>query len=260
MMENNLKEKIKAGEVVLGTFLFTPSPTVMEIIGYSGFDFAIIDTEHAPTGPFDTQTLENMVRAAELSGIVPLVRLPERSRVMTQKVLDAGAMGIVVPWIKTVEEAREAVGDAKYPTGGHRGACYLTRPTGYTSRFTEEYWSRANRDTLVVLMIEDQEGVDNLEEILSVEGIDFLFFGSRDYSMSSGYPTVNNPVTQSTLKKVNEACKAKGIPLAKFLYPPFEKTVKEAVADGFNVLVVGGDVSLLYYVCTEVVKAKQEIT
>lgn len=89
-----IKEKIKDGEVILGSFVFIPSPTVMEIFGYSGFDFAIIDTEHAPLGSADTVGLENVVRAAEVSGITPLVRIPEQSRTMTQKVLDAGAMGM----------------------------------------------------------------------------------------------------------------------------------------------------------------------
>jgi 2-keto-3-deoxy-L-rhamnonate aldolase RhmA len=254
MRDNKVKAKIRSGEVVLGTFLFIPSPTVMEILGYAGFDFVIIDTEHSPTGALDAVTLENLVRAAELSGTVPLVRLPEQSRVMTQKVLDAGAMGTVIPWIKTKQEAAEAVGDAKYPPEGHRGACYLTRPTAFTSAFTEDYWSDANRNTMVVPMVEDQEGVDNLDEILSVEGIDFMFFGSRDFSMSSGFPVVNNPVTNSTIKRVNEVCREKGIPLAKFLYPPFQESVRAAVDDGFNVLVVGGDVSLLYHTSSEIVK------
>jgi 2-keto-3-deoxy-L-rhamnonate aldolase RhmA len=258
MMENKVKEKIGRGEVVLGTFLFTPSPTIMEVIGYAGLDFAIIDTEHAPTGPFDTQTLENMVRAAEISGILPLVRLPERSRIMTQKALDAGAMGVVVPWVKTKGDAQRAVKDAKYPPEGHRGSCYLTRPTGYSSRFTEDYWHEANKSTMVVPMIEDQEGVDNLEEILSVEGVDFMFFGSRDFSMSSGFPTVDNPVTQRTIREVNDTCRRKGVPLARFLYPPFRDSVMRAIEEDFTVLVVGGDISLLHYVCKEIVKVKQK--
>jgi len=115
MKINSLKEKIRAGQVVVGTYLFIPSPTIMEILGYAGFDYVIIDTEHSPTGCLDAQTLENIVRAADVSGVVPLVRLPERSRIMTQKALDAGAMGIEVPWVKTREDVENAVKDAKYP-------------------------------------------------------------------------------------------------------------------------------------------------
>ncbi|TRO59739.1 hypothetical protein E2P71_01005, partial [Candidatus Bathyarchaeota archaeon] len=112
-MENKLREKLARGEVALGTFMFTYSPTVMEILGHSGFDFVIIDTEHGPTGISDTITLEQIIRAAEVSGTVPLVRIPERSKVMTQKALDAGAKGIVVPFIQTKEDAELAVKDAK---------------------------------------------------------------------------------------------------------------------------------------------------
>ena len=122
MMKNKLKEKIKDDRVAVGTFLFTPSPTVMEILGYAGFDFAIIDTEHAPTGPLDTITLQNLVRAAEVSGIVPLVRLPEHSRIMTQKVLDSGALGIVVPGVRKKEEAIQVVRATKYPPKAIAGA------------------------------------------------------------------------------------------------------------------------------------------
>ncbi len=121
-MENALKEKLRKKEVTLGTFMFTYSPTIMEILGHSGFDFVIIDTEHGPTGAMDTVMLEQIIRTAEVSGTVPLVRLPERSKIMTQKVLDAGALGIVLPWIQTKEDAEEAVRVAKYPPAGHRGA------------------------------------------------------------------------------------------------------------------------------------------
>jgi len=204
MMRNKLKEKIKDDRVAVGTFLFTPSPTVMEILGYAGFDFAIIDTEHAPTGPLDTITLQNLVRAAEVSGIVPLVRLPEHSRIMTQKALDSGALGIVVPGVRTKEEAIQVV--------------------------------RA------------------LGDIISVDGIDFLFFGPRDFSMSQGYSTVDNPVTKEARAHVEEICHRNEIPLARFLYPPFEESVKKSVDEGARILVAGGDVALLYQASREITK------
>ena len=257
MMRNRIKEKLDAGEVVVGTFLFTPSPTVMEILGYSGLDFAIIDTEHGPTGAMDTVLLQNIIRAAQVSGITPLVRLPGRSKEMTQKVLDAGAMGIVVPFIQTREDAEQIVQDAKYPGMGHRGSCYLTRPTGYSALFEPEYWSKANQNTMVVPLIEDQTGVENAEEILSVDGIDFLFFGGRDHAMTSGYPAVDNPATKAARQHLSRVCAKHDTPLAHFLYPPFEESVKKAKENGARVLVAGGDNSLLLYVCRNVVKAVQ---
>jgi 4-hydroxy-2-oxoheptanedioate aldolase len=257
---NRLKERIRGGEVVVGTFMFTSSPAVMEILGHAGLDFVIVDTEHATTSPFDTVTLGNLVRAAEVSGVVPLVRLPERSRVMTQKVLDAGAMGIVVPWVKTREDIMEAVRDTKYPPLGQRGACYLTKAARYSAGFTGNYWETANMNTMVVPLIENQEAVDNLDEILAVDGIDFVFFGGRDYSMSCGYPTVDNPATKAAIAKAHKVCAKYGKPLARFLYPPFDKSVREAVADGATVLVAGGDVSLLLSAATQVANALRAVT
>ena len=251
---NKLKEKLGKGQVVLGTFLFTPSPTVTEILGYAGFDFVIIDTEHAPCGPLDATTLEDIVRSAEVSDITPLVRIPEQSRIMTQKALDSGALGIVVPAIRTKDDVIQAVKDAKYPPEGHRGSCYLTRATRYSSAFTPEYWSDANRNTMVVPLIENREAVENIEDILSVKGVDFVFFGSRDYSMSIGQPTVDNPETKNALKNLENICKRKGVHMASFLYPPFENSVKKALDEGARILVVGGDVALLYYISKEIVK------
>jgi 4-hydroxy-2-oxoheptanedioate aldolase len=250
-MNNKIREKLKKGQVVLGTFMFTYSPTVMEILGHSGFDFVIIDTEHAPTGISDTITLEHIIRAAEVSGTVPLVRIPERSTIMTQKALDAGAMGIVVPWIQTKKDAEEAVKDAKYPPRGHRGSCFLTRPTGYSSKFTPDYWEAANNNTMVIPLIENQTAVDNIDGILNVSGIDFIFFGGRDYSMSCGFTEVNNPATNSAREILMKKSEEYNIPLAHFLYSPFEESVKNSVAKGGKILVAGGDVSLLLQICGE---------
>jgi len=255
MRVNKLKAKIKRGDPVLGTFLFFPSPHTVELLGYAGFDFVIVDTEHGPTGPLDTVLLENLIRASEVADITPLVRIPERSRVVTQKILDAGALGVVVPFIHSGEETREAVLDTKYPPQGHRGACYLTRPTAYTTKWSEEYWSDANRETMVVPMIEDQAAVEKIDEILDVPGVDFVFFGGRDHSMTCGYPTPSNPATQAARKRLSEACARRGIPLAHFLYPPFEKSVQEGLRSGAKILVAGGDNALLLQILQSTVKA-----
>ena len=258
MKINRLKKKIGGKEVALGTFLFVPSPAVVEILGHAGFDFAIIDTEHAPMSPLDTTLLENLVRAAEVSGVTPLVRLPEASKIMTQKVLDAGAVGVVVPGIRTREDAEGVVRASRYPPEGERGCCSLTRPTGYSAKYTGGYWAEANRNAMVALLIENREAVENLEGILSVPGIDFIFFGPRDYSMSLGYADVNNPETLEARRKVEMICEKNGVPLARFLYPPFRESVRGAVEEGARILVAGADVSLLHWVCRDLVEALEK--
>ena len=257
MKANPLKEKLRRGEVIIGTFLFSSSPVVMEVLGHAGLDFVIIDTEHGPTGPLDTNILGHLVRAAESAGVVPLVRLPERSRVMTQKVLDMGCMGVVVPMVETADEVREIVKDCRYPPAGNRGACYLTRAAKYSAGFTGDYWEEANRRIMVVPLVESKTAVDNLEEIVQVEGVDFAFFGGRDFAMRAGYATVNNPENQAAMKRAHELCENYGVPLARFLYPPFDESVKKAIGEGARVLVAGGDVSLLMWAASTMVKAKK---
>jgi len=254
---NPLKEKLRRGEVIIGTFLFSSSPVVMEVLGHAGLDFVIIDTEHGPTGPLDTNIFGHLIRAAESAGVVPLVRLPERSRIMTQKVLDMGCMGVVVPMVETADEVREIVKDCRYPPAGNRGACYLTRAAKYSAGFTGNYWEEANRSIMVVPLVESRTAVDNLEEIVQVDGVDFAFFGGRDYAMRMGYTTVNNPENQAAMKRAHELCERYGVPLARFLYPPFDESVKKAIEEGARVLVAGGDVSLLMWAASTMVKAKK---
>ena len=257
-MKNKLKESIKKKEVLVGTFLFIPSPSVMEILGYAGFDFAIIDTEHGPTGSIDTRMLEDLVRAANVSDIVPLVRLPENSRIMTAKALDSGALGIVVPGIKTKDDAIELVRNTKYAPNGDRGSCYLTRATKYTSEYSPDYWSNANENTMAIPLIESREGVENLKDIISVPGIDFVFFGPRDLSMSLGYVDVNNPLTNQYSDKVEKICNENNMPLARFLYPPYKDSIKGWISKGANILVVGGDVGIIYNTSNDIVKTVRE--
>lgn len=254
---NPLKEKLGRGEVIIGTFLFTSSPEVMEVLGHAGLDFVIIDAEHGPTGTLDTVLFGHLVRAAESAGVVPLVRLPERSRVMTQKVLDAGAMGVVVPMVETADEVRGIVRDCRYPPAGDRGACYLTRAASYSAGFTGGYWEEANRSIMVVPLLESRTAIDNLEEIVQVEGVDFAFFGGRDYAMRAGHATVDNPDNRAAMRRAHELCEKYGVPLARFLYPPFDESVKKAIKDGARVLVAGGDVSLLMWAAETMVKAKE---
>ena len=135
----NLKKSIQSGEIAIGTILNIPSPAIIEILGYAGFDYVMIDTEHAPIGPLDTAVIENLTRAANLADITPLVRVNKNDPGMVSKVLDAGAMGVVAPHVKTKEETIRLVKGAKYPPIGVRGAMTLSRATRYGSRYDEGY-------------------------------------------------------------------------------------------------------------------------
>ena len=186
MRENTLKQKLAAGKAVFGVMITFPSPPVVEMLGYLGFDWVLIDNEH---GSITVDNSEELVRAAELTGIAPIVRPVSNKPEIIAPFLDRGAWGVQVPHVNTAEEARAAVDAVKYYPLGHRGIFSRSRPAGYGfSGSTEEYVGEANRNTLVCLMIEEVEAIQNLEEMVTVEGMDVFFIGSGDLSQSMGYP------------------------------------------------------------------------
>ena len=179
---NTTKYKLSEGKAVYGLLNAVPSPWLVEMIGYAGYDFVILDTEHLSTNP---ETIEHMIRAAECAGITPLVRVPGPDVGAIAHALDSGAQGIVVPRVRNAGEARAAVSMARYAPEGARG---ITggRTTGFGTIPLARYLEEANREVLVVLMIEDAEGLRNCEEIAGVPGVDWLLEGAVDLSQSLG--------------------------------------------------------------------------
>ena len=159
MRKNLVKEKLKAGETVLGVFCNVNSPPIVEVLGLLGFDFVIIDSEH---GPMDLESCEHMVRAAENTGITPIIRVALNLQQLILRNLDMGALGVQMPLINNKADAQAVVDSVKYPPIGKRGlapvrvADYgLTEPLG-------EYVKKANEETLVVIHAETMEAVRNL--------------------------------------------------------------------------------------------------
>lgn len=202
---NNLKRKIKDGETVIGTWNIIPSPSLVEAIGSSGIDFIVIDAEH---GPVDMETAENLIRASEVSGMVPIIRTPGNESHMILRALDIGAYGIQVPHVSTAGEAEAVVRHTKYHPLGTRGFSPFTRAARYGSSI-EGYIQRANENTLVVVNIEGKEGIKNLEAICKVSGIDVIFIGPYDLSQSLGKPgLVTDPdvigLVKSSARQIRE--------------------------------------------------------
>ncbi|MCP3143656.1 HpcH/HpaI aldolase family protein [Pyxidicoccus xibeiensis] len=206
---NKLKQAFAKQHPVFGIFCSTPSPMVVEMIGCAGFDFVIIDTEHTLVNP---ETLENMVRAAEVVGLTPLVRVSENAPGPILRALDAGAQGVVVPRVRGAADAERAVRASRYHPEGERGM-----GTGRAARFggvnLQEYVKQANAETLVVVMIEDQAGVEDIEAILQVPGVDLVLEGAADLSQSLGIPwSTRHPRVREALYRVQAAARARGIP------------------------------------------------
>ena len=193
--ENKVKQKLKNGEAVIGTFVKTVDPSVIEILGCSGMEFFVIDSEHVSYNP---ETITDLVRASDLTGIVPIVRVREATAVNIMQALDTGALGYHAPNVDTPEQARIAVDAGRYTPLGNRGFAPTHRAANYG-------------------MMETMESLGNLDEILKLEELDVVFIGPMDLSQSLGRDVMgqrNHPrlleAIDQIIEKVNKAGKAVG--------------------------------------------------
>lgn len=209
--KNKLKETLRAGKPAIGTFLNVPSPNLVEMIGWAGLDFVIIDFEH---GRPDQQTMENMVRAAEVSGLTAIIRIPnaaDRSHYI--HALDSGAMGVQVPMVDDAAIAEMAVKMSKYHPRGVRGLAG-GRATRYGAIPMTEYVKQANAETMVIVQIETVQAAENATAIASVDGVDLVFIGPSDLSQSMGFPgQMSRPEVLDMVDEITEKVIAAGKPV-----------------------------------------------
>ena len=199
---NRTKAKLNAGETVFGCFVRYPDASLVEMLSYHGWDFIVFDGEHGTLEPRDC---ENMVRAAELRGVTPIVRVTTNLAPIILRFMDTGAQGIIVPQVNSAAEAEMAVRSVKYHPRGLRGLA-STRAAGYAQRIPlGEYVQQANAQTLVVIYIETVEAVKQLPEILEVEGVDVVNIGQTDLSHSLGVPgQPQHPKVQTAIHGIVE--------------------------------------------------------
>ncbi|GAB4034960.1 HpcH/HpaI aldolase family protein [Spirosoma jeollabukense] len=185
MKQNIVKTRLKNNQPVLGILSNSTDPTVAELCGFSGLDFYMIDGEHSP---ITTAQVQDIVRACELSGITPLARVRSNDPKLILQFLDAGVMGIMMPAVSTVADAQALVQAVKYPPLGLRGFAPMRACDYLLGTMNQgEYVEFANEQTLVLPQIEDKEAIANLDDLLTVEGIDGFVIGPRDLAMSMGY-------------------------------------------------------------------------
>jgi len=207
-MKNKVKQKIMNGENVLGVFLGIFAPSLIEMIGYTGYDFVVIDDEH---GAFSHSEIEDMVRAAELVDLVPIIRVSYDTSSI-QKALDRGAKGIQVPMVNTKEDAELVVKRAKFPPLGQRGAAFAIRAARFGKDGGESYFNESDENVLICVHIETPEAVQNFREIMSVPGIDMAFIGSTDLSVNMGYKAegAQHPEVQQVIQELYKIGKEYG--------------------------------------------------
>jgi 2-keto-3-deoxy-L-rhamnonate aldolase RhmA len=186
MKPNRMKEKIARGEPALGCSVMFPSPQVVEMLGFAGFDWVLIDCEHGSIGLAD---VELMAMACDAVGITPIARPKSNTASDIQSVMDRGVMGVQVPHVNTADDARRAVAAVKFGPGAGRGLAAGTRPDswGLGARMPD-FTQAANAQSLVCVQLEHEEAIRNIDRILAVEGIDVFFIGPSDLSQSMGFP------------------------------------------------------------------------
>jgi len=211
----NLKKRIKQGEAVNGCWLNLGSALTAEMVGLAGFDWVLIDLEH---GAGEEKDVLSQLQALEHTDTAALVRVESAERQRIHRVLDAGAEGVMCPHINNPAEARMVVNGLRYPPGGNRGVAKMVRAAGFGKNFPE-YSSSADENILGVVQIETPEALDHLEEIAAIDGIDVLFIGPADLTMSLGifgkldHPLFKNAV-KATVNAAQKAGKATGILLS----------------------------------------------
>jgi len=181
--KNRVKRLLKEGKKTSGAWLQIASPFTAEILSSAGFDWLMIDMEH---GPGDILTLISQIQAMKGTDCVPLVRTPWNDFVAIKRILDAGAQGVLVPYVNTREQAEEAVKACKYPPEGIRGVAGSPRAPGYGQNHGD-YLQRANDEIFIMVAVETPDAVANLDEILQVEGLDGIFIGPMDLASNMGY-------------------------------------------------------------------------
>ena len=237
------KEKLRNGEITLGGWVMIGHLSVAEIYAGEGFDWICVDMEHTS---IDAQTFQQLGLGVKGSGCELFARLHSCDPVQAKMVLDAGADGIIVPMINSGQEAAAAVAMAKFPPEGVRGAS-LCRASDFGRRF-DSYFHEHNEKVCVIVMLEHIEAVKNVDEILSVPGVDGTFIGPYDLSLSMGIPgQLNHPDIETKKQRVLEATRAKGLAAGIHLVHPDSaaEDLNRCVASGYQFIALGTDILFL---------------
>ena len=239
-MKNSLKERLRTSrEPSFGTWVSSSSLVCLDALKGLGFEWFMIDTEHAQVNP---ETLAAMVSLLAESGPTPLVRVGNVDQYLVKQALDSGSHGILVPLVSTEAQAKAAVSFAKYPPDGVRGAAAAA-----ASRYGKElatYLRTANAETLVGVQIETKEALDHLEAIAGVDGVDLLFVGPQDLTLSLGLlDDRKNPRVREAMRAVVEVCERHGKVPGTLVVDSDER--KAAVDLGYRFISLASDVRFL---------------
>lgn len=245
------KSRLAGGGGLVGSWLMLDLPEVVEIMGVAGFDFVFVDLEHSAFG-FDA--VPRLLASAETAGISAIVRVEGHGSPHTQKALDLGADGVLVPRVETRDEARRAVADSKFAPLGRRGACPRARGARYGLTPSSEYFATENALRTTMILVESPIGFENLDDILSVEGLDAVFFGFTDLSHALGY--AGQPDHPEVVRRIDDAIgrvKARGLAAGLSCYD--EAEASRRLAAGVDFVTVAGAEKIFLEACRRTVAA-----
>lgn len=256
---NRLLAMIDRKEIPLGMQCFTGHPALIEVLGLTGFDFVMLDTEHSGN---DVRALEGLIRTAEHAGLVPLVRVADPAcDTDVRRALEAGAMGLFLPMVKSASDVRAAADAAFFPPKGHRGICPAVRAAGYSFRSFNEYAAWNNSEVLLVPMIEHPQAVENIEEICAMEDVRLIVFGAGDlaYAMNEGTKMMRSPLVQEAYRKVLATARRHGVAvIGGPVLDPTPASCRKALEDGIGVFCLGLDTLGFRRFCEQTVASLNE--
>lgn len=193
-MKKTFRSLLNSEKKCFGTFVQLPCPEIVEILGYCGYDFVIIDNEHSS---MTTSETVDLIRMCDMTGMAALVRVPDISETEIKKALDMGPSGLVVPNVNNPEDARRVLELARYAPLGKRGACPYVRANQYGSGPEDQYYAAANDDIAIYLNLESVEALEHLEEIIAMDGVDMVGIGIVDISVKIGaFGQMNHPILE----------------------------------------------------------------
>ena len=235
---NKFKHALKAGTPQIGIWSSLSSHIVAELLAHAGFDWVLLDTEHSPN---ELPMVQQQLQAMHGGAATPIVRVPWNDMVMIKRYLDIGAQSLLLPYVQTVEEAKNAVAYTRYPPEGVRGVAGATRAVGYGR--IKDYHKTAHQELCLLVQVETRKAMANIDAIAAVEGVDGVFIGPNDLSADMGYlgnwqhPEVWK-VMEAAAKKIRQAGKAPGILVG-------EADGKRCLDMGYLFVAVGSDVGML---------------
>ena len=240
-MKNKTKAKLNSGEIVVGHFVLEfDTPGIGQIMANAECDFAIFDMEHSS---LTQESIRWSVLSAKAAGITPLVRVPYTEYFLMARALDAGAQGLMIPRVETRDQTLKIIESMKYPPMGNRGAAFGIAHDDYRGVDIEAAAKQANEETLVIVQHETVKAVENVDDILSVDGVDIAWIGQCDMTISLGIPgQYDHPAFLKAFDKVLNACEKHGVALG-FL-PLDVPNALEMIDKGVRCIAYSADVFL----------------